>query len=76
MMTSKAFLQVFEGTAQREEWLQANWPGIMAPFLMREAQQAIRDMAHADVCDYTKVKKAILARYGFSLPTRAQRFYQ
>ncbi|XP_061092802.1 uncharacterized protein LOC133125102 [Conger conger] len=71
----EAYLHVFERAAQREEWPQADWAAILAPFLTGEAQQAYRDMAQADAIDYLKLRKAILARYGFSLPARAQRYH-
>ncbi|XP_061106590.1 uncharacterized protein LOC133134426 [Conger conger] len=71
----EAYLQVFERAAHREEWPQADWAAILAPFLMGEAQQAYQDMAVADATDYLKLRRAILARYGFSLPARAQRYH-
>ncbi|KAJ8284145.1 hypothetical protein COCON_G00029950, partial [Conger conger] len=72
----EAYLQVFECAAQREEWPQADWAAILAPFLTGEAQQAYRDMDMADATDYLKLRRAILARYGFSLPARAQRYHE
>ncbi|XP_061098630.1 uncharacterized protein LOC133128839 [Conger conger] len=72
----EAYLQVFERAAQREEWPQAAWAAILAPFLTGEAQQAYRDMDMADATDYLKLRRAILAQYGFSLPARAQRYHE
>ncbi|XP_061083790.1 uncharacterized protein LOC133118088 [Conger conger] len=72
----EAYLQVFERAAQREEWPQADRAAILAPFLTGEAQQAYRDMDMADATDYLKLRRAILARYGFSLTARALRYHE
>ena len=71
----EAYLELFERTAIRERWPAADWAGIVAPFLTGEAQRACRDLAAADARDYTKLKAAILASHGYSLPARAQRFH-
>nr|XP_040058772.1 uncharacterized protein LOC120834693 isoform X2 [Gasterosteus aculeatus aculeatus] len=71
----EAYLEVFERTAERERWPRAQWAGILAPFLIGEAQKACRDLSPADVNQYGALKAAILAHYGHNLQTRAQQFH-
>ena len=71
----EAYIEVFECTATREDWPVADWASILAPFLSGEAQRACRDLPVADARDFVKLKAAILARHGYSLPARAQRFH-
>ena len=71
----EAYLEVFERTASREKWPQAEWAGILAPFLSGEAQRACRDLSGDDVNSYRALKVAILAHYGHNLQSRAQRFH-
>lgn len=69
----ESFLEIFECTALLEKWPEGEWATIVAPFLTGEAQKACRNLSHADA---TRVKAAVLAHYGFSLPARAQRYHQ
>ena len=71
----EAYLELFERTADRERWPMAEWGSILAPFLTGEAQQVCSDIPIADARDYGRLKEAILASRGHSLPARAQRFH-
>ena len=71
----EAYLELFERTAIRERWLVAEWGNNLAPFLTGEAQRVCRDLTIADAADFRKLKAAILASHGYSLPARAQRFH-
>ena len=71
----ESYLELFERTAARERWPVADWGSVLAPFLTGEAQQVCSDLSLADARDYTKLKAAILAIRGHSLPARAQRFH-
>ena len=71
----EAFLELFERTATREQWPAADWGGILAPYLIGEAQRACRDLPARDARDYNQLKAAILSTIGYSLPARAQRFH-
>ena len=71
----QAYLELFERTAAREKWPVADWGSILAPFLTGEAQRVCGDLSLANARDYTKLKEAILAIEGHSLPARAQRFH-
>ena len=71
----EAYLEVFERTAARERWPVADWASHLAPFLTGEAQRAYRDLPLAEARDYRRLKEAILASEGFSLPARAQRYH-
>lgn len=72
----EAYLELFERIATRENWPRDQWANNLMPFLTGEAQQACRDLPTADAADYTKLKKTILAQYGYSLPAKAQRVHQ
>ncbi|XP_035271895.1 uncharacterized protein LOC118226410 isoform X1 [Anguilla anguilla] len=72
----EAYLELFERTAHREGWARGDWGGILAPFLIGEAQKACRDLTDAEAANYNHLKAAILAQYGYSLPAKAQRFHQ
>ena len=71
----ESFLELFERTAVRERWPAADWGNIIAPFLTGEAQRVCRDLSITDAADFRKLKTAILASEGYSLPARAQRFH-
>ena len=71
----EAYLEVFERAAGRERWAPEDWGSILGPFLTGEALKACMEMNADDARDYTKLKAAILARQGQSLPARAQRFH-
>ena len=71
----EAFLELFERTAVRERWPAADWGNIVAPYLTGEAQRVCRDLSIPDAADFRKLKAAILASEGYSLPARAQRFH-
>ncbi|XP_061910694.1 uncharacterized protein LOC133654391 [Entelurus aequoreus] len=71
----EAYLELFERTATRERWPPGEWAGIIASFLIGEAQHACRDLPAEDARDYPKLKAAILASHGYSLPARAQRYH-
>ena len=71
----EAYLEQFERTAARERWPVADWGSIIAPFLTGESLQVCTDLALADARDYSKLKAAILASRGHSIPARAQRFH-
>ena len=71
----ESYIELFERTATREGWPVADWAVILTPFLSGESQKACADLSSADSRDYAKLKTAILARHGHSLPARAQRFH-
>ena len=71
----EAYLSVFERTAARERWPVIEWGSIIAPFLSGDAQRVCNDLSLADARDFHKLKAAILASQGLSLPARAQRFH-
>lgn len=71
----EAYLEIFERAAQAERWPQEDWARILGPFLTGEAQKAYRDLAPAENHLYPALKTAVLSRYGYSLPARAQRFH-
>ena len=71
----EAYLNLFERTAARERWPLADWGSILASFLTGDAQRVCHDLALADARDFNKLKGAILASQGLSLPARAQRFH-
>ncbi|KAJ8264277.1 hypothetical protein GJAV_G00147290 [Gymnothorax javanicus] len=48
------------------------WPLL----LTGEAQRAYRDLPSIDALQYPRLKAAILGRYGFSLPARAQQYHE
>ena len=52
-----------------------DWAGILAPFLTGEAQRVCRDLTAADARGFGKLKAAILASQGYSLPARAPRYH-
>ena len=71
----EAYLELFERTALRERWPPAEWGHAIAPYLTGEAQRVCRDLTTADAADFRKLKAAILASQGYSLPARAQRYH-
>ena len=71
----EAYLELFERTAVRERWPAAEWGNAIAPYLTGEAQRVCRDLSIADAADFRKLKAAILASQGYSLPARAQRYH-
>ena len=71
----ETYIALFERTAARENWPRAEWANNLMPFLTGEAQKACRDLSVADAVNYDRVKVAILAQYGLSLPARAQRVH-
>ena len=70
----EAYLNLFERTAARERWPVADWGSILASYLTGDAQRVCHDLSLADARDFSKLKNAILASQGLSLPARAQRF--
>ena len=71
----EAYINLFERTAARERWPVADWGSILASFLSGDAQRVCHDLSLADARDFQKLKHAILASQGLSLPARAQRFH-
>ena len=71
----ETYITLFERAATREKWPKTEWANNLMPFLTGEAQKACRDLSAADALSYDKVKTAILAQYGLSLPAKAQRVY-
>ncbi|KAM9311872.1 SCAN domain-containing protein 3-like [Gastrophryne carolinensis] len=72
----EAFLATFERTATREAWPRQSWAGLVAPFLIGEAQKAYYDLEPAAAQDFNKLKAEILARLGVTIAVRAQRVHQ
>ncbi|KAM9330873.1 SCAN domain-containing protein 3-like [Gastrophryne carolinensis] len=72
----EAFLATFERTATREAWPRESWAGLVAPFLIGEAQKAYYDLEPAAAQDFNKLKAEILARLGVTIAVRAQRVHQ
>ncbi|MEL6803075.1 MAG: hypothetical protein AAFO91_04730, partial [Bacteroidota bacterium] len=68
-----AYLELFERTAARERWQAADWGPILAGFLTGEAQQICSELPLVEARDYQRLKAAILAAHGNSLPARAQK---
>ena len=71
-----AYLELFERTAQWQQWPREEWGAILSPFLTGEAQKACRDLSTVEARGYQNLKTAILAQYGFSLPAKAQCYHQ
>uniref|UniRef100_H3A6K6 CCHC-type domain-containing protein n=1 Tax=Latimeria chalumnae TaxID=7897 RepID=H3A6K6_LATCH len=71
----EAYLLAFERCAEREAWPRAQWAGIMAPFLVEDAQRAYFDLEPEAALDYTQLKTEILARARVTLTVWAQQFY-
>ena len=71
----EAYLEIFERTAQRENWPEEQWAHIVAPFLTGPAQQASQDLPAETARQYPALKQAILAYYGHNLAARAQRVH-
>ena len=71
----ETYITLFERAATREKWPRAEWANNLMPFLTGEAQKACRDLSAADAVSFDKVKTAILAQYGLSLPAKAQRVH-
>ncbi|KAM9326847.1 uncharacterized protein PAF06_003081 [Gastrophryne carolinensis] len=72
----EAFLATFERIATREPWPKESWAGLVAPFLIGEAQKAYYDLEHDAAQDFNKLKAEILARLGVTIAVRAQRVHQ
>jgi hypothetical protein len=72
----EAYLEVFERTARQESWPEDQWAHILSPFLTGPAQQASQDLARKRASQYSVLKQALLAYYGYSLAVRAQRFHE
>ncbi|XP_058871703.1 uncharacterized protein LOC131722718 [Acipenser ruthenus] len=71
----EAFLLAFERTATREGWPIEKWAGILAPFLVGEAQKAYHDLSPQEAESYPHLKAEILAREGVTSAVRAQKYH-
>uniref|UniRef100_H3A625 CCHC-type domain-containing protein n=1 Tax=Latimeria chalumnae TaxID=7897 RepID=H3A625_LATCH len=71
----KAYLLAFERCAKQEDWPREQWAGIVAPFLMGDAQKAYFDLEPEAAADYSTLKAEILARAGVTPTVWAQRFH-
>uniref|UniRef100_H3A5M8 CCHC-type domain-containing protein n=1 Tax=Latimeria chalumnae TaxID=7897 RepID=H3A5M8_LATCH len=71
----EAYLLAFKRCAEREGWPSEQWAGIVAPFLMGDAQKAYFDLELEAAADYFLLKAEILARAGVTPMVRAQRFH-
>ena len=74
-MTSRPTLRCLKGRQRERNGQKTEWANNLMPFLTGEAQKACRDLSAADALSYDKVKTAILAQYGLSLPAKAQRVH-
>ncbi|KAM9294036.1 uncharacterized protein PAF06_018184 [Gastrophryne carolinensis] len=72
----EAFLATFERIATREAWPKESWAGLVAPFLIGEAQKAYYDLEQDAAQDFNQLKAEILARLGVTIAVRAQRVHQ
>uniref|UniRef100_H3AN48 CCHC-type domain-containing protein n=1 Tax=Latimeria chalumnae TaxID=7897 RepID=H3AN48_LATCH len=70
----EAYLLSFERCAEREGWPKELWAGIVAPFLIGDAQKAYFDLEPGEASNYT-LKVEILARAGITPTVRAQKFH-
>jgi len=71
----EAYLTAFEHTAKREGRPDDSWADLVGPFLLGPSQQAYLDLPTAQLKEYAVLKKEILARDGYCLAARAQRFH-
>lgn len=71
----EAFLLAFERTATREEWPKEKWAGVLAPFLVGDAQKAYYDLSPVQADSYDHLKAEILARAGVTMAVRAQKYH-
>uniref|UniRef100_H3AHI7 CCHC-type domain-containing protein n=1 Tax=Latimeria chalumnae TaxID=7897 RepID=H3AHI7_LATCH len=71
----EAYLLSFKRCAEQEGWPKEQWAGIVAPFLLGDAQKACFDLKPDAVADYTLLKAEILAWAGVTPMIRAQRFH-
>ncbi len=71
----ETYFDLFEREAKRERWPRADWTNLILPFLTGEVQKACRDLTVHEAANYEVVKRAVLAQYGLSLPTKAQRVH-
>uniref|UniRef100_H3A0K3 CCHC-type domain-containing protein n=1 Tax=Latimeria chalumnae TaxID=7897 RepID=H3A0K3_LATCH len=72
----ETFILTFERIAEHEAWPREQWAGIIAPFLLVDAQKAYFDLETTDATNYKKLKAEILARAGVSTAVQAQRFHK
>uniref|UniRef100_H3BF22 SCAN box domain-containing protein n=1 Tax=Latimeria chalumnae TaxID=7897 RepID=H3BF22_LATCH len=71
---AEAYL-LFERCAEREAWPKAQWAGIVAPFLVGDAQKAHFDQEPEAAANYAQLKAKILARAGVTTTVQAQCFH-
>uniref|UniRef100_H3A7G6 SCAN box domain-containing protein n=1 Tax=Latimeria chalumnae TaxID=7897 RepID=H3A7G6_LATCH len=71
----EAYLLTFERSAKWEGWPKEQWAGIVAPFLVGDAQKAYFNLELEAAANYTLLKAEILAQAGVTPMVQAQRFH-
>lgn len=71
----EAYPLAFERTATREAWPKEKWTGVLALFLLRDAQKAYYDLSMAQADNYDHLKVETLTRAGVTIAVRAQKYH-
>lgn len=69
----EAFLEIFERVAEAAQCPRAQWLVVLGPYLMGDAQAAVKALSKEDAADYDRTKTAIFDRYTISPETHRQR---